>query len=147
MRRMQEARRGSKRNLPELHGQGVRENDDEICGRQVRSAQDTGATLKPLFIPLKAEYFDAFANGSKTREYRLYGPRWNERTCQVGRRVVLSRGYGKSNRLEGVVSSFERIHATKLSGLNRAAIAALFGRLDIEMAVIGIGLVANRKES
>jgi hypothetical protein len=64
------------------------------------------ADNKPLFVPLKSEYFNAFRDGSKTTEYRPYGPRWNERTCLVGRSVVLSRGYGKRDRLRGVVSGF-----------------------------------------
>lgn len=63
---------------------------------------------KPLFIPLKTQYFDAFLDGSKTVEYRRYGARWNERTCEVGRRVVISKGYGKQSRREGVVVGFER---------------------------------------
>jgi len=61
---------------------------------------------KPLFIPLKTEFFRAFEDGSKSVEYRVYGPRWNERTCSVGRAVVLSHGYGKNERLQGVVSGF-----------------------------------------
>ena len=32
--------------------------------------------MKPLFIPLKAEFFNAFERGEKTAEYRVYGPRW-----------------------------------------------------------------------
>ena len=62
--------------------------------------------MKPLFIPLKSEFYDAFANGTKDTEYRVYGPRWNERTCPIGREVVLSRGYGKARRLHGTVASF-----------------------------------------
>jgi hypothetical protein len=61
--------------------------------------------MKPLFIPLKAIYFDAFASGEKSQEFRKYGARWNERTCPVGRRLVLSRGYGKQSRLYGTVGS------------------------------------------
>lgn len=59
---------------------------------------------KPLFIPLNAEFYDAFEDGSKTTEYRLYGKRWNVVTCYPERKVILSRGYGKKNRLSGVVS-------------------------------------------
>jgi hypothetical protein len=61
---------------------------------------------KPLFIPLKAEYFDAFAAGTKNIEYRKFGPHWNKDTCAQGRPVVLSRGYGKQQRLRGVVAKF-----------------------------------------
>jgi hypothetical protein len=61
---------------------------------------------KPLFIPLKREYFEAFRLGAKTEEYRPEGARWNARTCAVGRPVVLSLGYGKSHRLSGVITGY-----------------------------------------
>jgi hypothetical protein len=64
--------------------------------------------VKPLFIPLKTEFFAAFEQGSKTHEMRPYGKRWNESVCFVGRAVVLSKGYGKSNRLYGRITGFER---------------------------------------
>lgn len=63
-------------------------------------------TPKPLFVPLAARWFEAFASGAKTEEYRPYGPRWNERTCEVGRAVTLSYGYGKARRLHGHVEGF-----------------------------------------
>ncbi|WP_374584429.1 hypothetical protein [Ideonella dechloratans] len=63
--------------------------------------------MKPLFIPLKTEFFTAFERGEKKTEFRPYGARWNERTCQVGRKVVLSHGYGKRRRLSGHVIRFE----------------------------------------
>ena len=73
--------------------------------------------MKPLFIPLKAEYFEAFERGEKKEEYRIYGPRWNEKTCAIGRAVVLSYGYGKKRRLRGVVVSFRIEYDTyKLPG-------------------------------
>lgn len=62
--------------------------------------------LRPLFIPLRSEYFEAFERGVKTTEFRPYGPRWNGDTCCPGRKVVLSCGYGKSRRLNGRVVSF-----------------------------------------
>lgn len=62
--------------------------------------------MKPLFIPLKAEYFDAFERGEKDTEYRRRGPRWNEGTCPIGRPVILSRGYRKDRRLTGVIVGF-----------------------------------------
>lgn len=62
---------------------------------------------RPLFIPLKTEYFEAFKAGTKDTEYRRHGSRWNEDVCQVGRPVVLSKGYGKSERLSGVITGFE----------------------------------------
>lgn len=56
-------------------------------------------TEKPLFIPLKREWFDAFARGDKTEEWRKHGPRWNVRTCRAGRAVILSLGYSTPHRL------------------------------------------------
>jgi hypothetical protein len=67
--------------------------------------------MKPetaLFIALKREFFEAFKDGSKREEFRAYGPRWNERTCRVGRRVTLSLGYGKQHRLSGVIVGFRQ---------------------------------------
>lgn len=63
---------------------------------------------KPLFVPLKTEYYEAFECGDKTIEYRAYGPRWNERTCWVGRPVTISCGYGKKRRLRGEVQMAEK---------------------------------------
>ena len=74
-------------------------------------------TEKPLFIPLMKKYYKAFQDGSKTVEYRRYGAVWNERTCRPGRRVVLSCGYGKKNRCEGVVTNvFEWMSPCDLPG-------------------------------
>lgn len=61
---------------------------------------------KPLFIPLKTEWFRAFEAGEKSVEYRLEGTRWNADTCRIGRAVTLSHGYSGS-RLQGVVAGFE----------------------------------------
>lgn len=62
---------------------------------------------KPLFIPLKREFYFAFVSGRKDTEYRRYGSRWNERTCRIGRRVILSKGYSGSRRT-GEIMGFER---------------------------------------
>jgi len=61
-----------------------------------------------LFIPLRREWFEAFRKRYKTFEYRPYGSRWNEKTCRIGRKVTLSLGYGKQNRMHGEVVSFEK---------------------------------------
>lgn len=62
--------------------------------------------MKPLFIPLKTEYFEAFKAGTKTVEYRRAGKRWNDQTCAIGRPVVLSKGYGRQHRLSGTIVGF-----------------------------------------
>lgn len=62
--------------------------------------------MKPLFVPLKRAYFEAFKEGTKTEEFRPYGKRWNGTVCLVGRPVVLSLGYGKQNRIAGRISGF-----------------------------------------
>lgn len=61
--------------------------------------------MKPLFIPLKKEFFEAFERGDKDTEYRIYGARWNEKTCPIGRPATLAYGYTK-RRLYGVVAGF-----------------------------------------
>lgn len=90
--------------------------------------------MKPLFIPLKTEFFEAFRAGTKDTEYRAYGPRWNERTCPVGRQVLLSKGYGTASRLRGVVIGFNRMRTSKPT----AAWEACYGSRECDMACIGI---------
>lgn len=70
------------------------------------------ATEKPLFVPLFMHWFLQFKAGLKTTEFRAYGPRWNERTCRIGRAVTLSGGYGKRYRLSAEIVGFEHIGAT-----------------------------------
>jgi hypothetical protein len=50
------------------------------------------STETPLFIPMVAKFYDAFANGTKTVEYRR-GPRWDTRICRIGRRVTIITGF------------------------------------------------------
>lgn len=71
-------------------------------------------STKPLFVPLKTRYFRAFEAGTKTIEYRKAGPRWNERSCWIGRSVTLSHGYSGS-RLYARVASVQRISASELA--------------------------------
>jgi len=80
-------------------------------------AGSPGAAGSALFVPLRREYFDAFAARHKEWEYRLLGGRWNADTCAVGRRVVLSCGYGKSRRLTGTITEFMVVqHPAALPG-------------------------------
>ena len=60
----------------------------------------------PLFVPLRTEYFRAFERGEKRAEWRAYGPRWNERTCWVGRDVTLSLGYSGA-RISARITGFD----------------------------------------
>ncbi|SFF27671.1 hypothetical protein [Nitrosomonas sp. Nm166] len=91
---------------------------------------------KPLFIPLKSEYYDAFADGTKKSELRRYGPRWNENTCRVRRIVTLSKGYGNKNRRHGRIIDFYKVPAKWLDSFHGAAIISIYGRLDIDITVI-----------
>lgn len=93
---------------------------------------------KPLFIPLKSEYFEAFRTGEKESELRRYGPRWNEKTCEMGRAVILSKGYGKGARLNATVTDFEKRRGADFGGLGRIAIMACYGTLDVEIAIISL---------
>lgn len=94
--------------------------------------------MKPLFIPLKTEYFKAFEDGSKNTEFRIYGPRWNEKICAVGRKVVLSKGYGKQSRIHGTISSFIITHSSLLDAENRQAVKDIYGDDDVVVALIGM---------
>ncbi|MCP4089625.1 MAG: hypothetical protein GY746_07510 [Gammaproteobacteria bacterium] len=94
--------------------------------------------MKPLFVPLNTEYYEAFKDGSKTEELRIYGPRWNHGTCQVGREVVISKGYGKQNRMKGRIWKFKKQHGSLFGSTCKAAIKAVYGSLDVEIACISI---------
>jgi hypothetical protein len=102
------------------------------------------ATPRPLFVPLKTEWFRAFASGSKREEFRVFGPRWNERTCAVGRRVTLSHGYSRRERLHGQVARFERRAWDSFSAAQQARLCEVFGRSDVDVAVIGVRLDADQ---
>lgn len=88
---------------------------------------------RPLFIPLRREWFEAFESGDKTEEHRRHGKRWNARTCRIGRAVTLSLGYS-GRRLTGVITSF----GTRLCD---AECDGGIYRTGEELAVIGITLV------
>jgi len=96
---------------------------------------------KNLFIPLKGEYFDAFEAGTKPSELRVYGKRWNEKTCYAGRGVILSRGYGKKHRLRGVITGIEIAAAHKLPEKHRFALLNCYGRLDMKIIIIHIEIL------
>ena len=95
-------------------------------------------TDKPLFIPLKTEYFEAFKAGVKQYELRKHGPRWNENTCRVGRAVTLSKGYGKHDRLFSEVTAFERKPVSELPDKDRADFIACYGEAETDVAVIWV---------
>ena len=103
-------------------------------------------TEKPLFIPLKTKWYEQFAAGEKRDELRLYGPRWNERTCRVGRAVTLSKGYGKAHRMTGHVRAFKKQHGRTFGSTYKAAIKDTYGTLDVDIAVIGVSLQLGETE-
>ncbi len=92
--------------------------------------------IKPLFIPLSSKYYDQYKSGEKSEELRLYGPRWNEKTCPPGRRVILSRGYGKKHRMTGVIWQFKKQRATTFGSTYRAAVLDVYGTLEVDIAVM-----------
>jgi len=85
------------------------DDDKAVIFADTREQMDR--KFQPLFIPLCAGPFDEFKAGSKQNmeEYRPEGPRWNAEVCRIGRRVVLSRGYGKKDRLQGVIVGYRQI--------------------------------------
>jgi hypothetical protein len=122
-------------------------HDNEVAFEAVDSESGIKKSmqLEPLFIPLKIEHYEGFESGEKADELRLYGPRWNERTCRIGRGVVLSRGYGKKHRLTGKISGFKKQHGSTFGSTYKAAILDCFNlkdkTLDVQIAVIGIEIL------
>lgn len=98
--------------------------------------------MKPIFLPLKTEYYEQFASGEKREELRRYGLRWNENTCAVGREVILSKGYGKHHRMNGRIWKFKKQHGSLFGSTYQSAILDVFGTLDIEIACIQIELTS-----
>lgn len=99
--------------------------------------------MKPLFIPLKTEYYNRFKDGSKRSELRLYGARWNENTCKVGRKVVLSKGYGKQARMPGIIKEFLVRDANTFGSTYKQSILNLYGTLDKPIAEIRIEITGE----
>jgi hypothetical protein len=64
---------------------------------------------RPLIVPLKRQWFEAFARGEKTEEWRRHGARWNARHCWPGRPVILTLGYASAICPE---HADRRLHAT-----------------------------------
>jgi hypothetical protein len=91
---------------------------------------------KPLFVPLKAEFYEAFERGIKTTEYRLHGPRWNARTCYPGRVAVLSYGYGKQRRMRCTIKRFTAQTGHNIRKQDQDSVVALYGNLDAQLACI-----------
>lgn len=100
--------------------------------------------IKPLFIPLKSIYYERFLDGSKTSELRLYGPRWNEKTCFAGRKVILSKGYGKKHRLEGVITEFLKRDARTFGQTYQQSVMNIYGTLDKPIAEIRIKVLRGK---
>ena len=98
---------------------GVRQ-EGEPQSREVKASR--GEEHAPLFIPLKTEYFEAFERGDKDTEYRKYGGQWTEKHVYPGRKVVLSKGYGKQARLTGTV-----VEATRGAPPDDPAWKAIYG--------------------
>lgn len=96
------------------------------------------AMTKPLFIPLKREFYKKFKDGTKTEELRLYGKRWNENTCRIGRGVTLSLGYGRKNRMSGKIWRFKKQHASLFGQTYQQSILNIYDSLDVYIACISI---------
>lgn len=98
---------------------------------------------KPLFIALKAEYYDKYERREKDTEYRAYGKRWNESTCEIGRKAILSKGYGKQARMSGIVMSAKVVPPTpdflKIYGPDKKCFAIRFCKLKRESSGERIG--------
>jgi len=92
------------------------------------------------------DFFIAFKEGNKDTEFRLYGPRWNEKTCMVGRRVVLSLGYGTQARLYGKIKSFRKVPSLQCSALLLLIATYSMDKLEgADIAEIGIEIEKPNK--
>lgn len=90
--------------------------------------------LKPLFCPVTKFYFNEFFEGRKTVEYRLYGPRWNERTCVPGRKIIISEGYS-GRRITGFIGGYRFSTVGRIDGM-----PALYPKINPNKTVICVML-------
>lgn len=97
---------------------------------------------KPLFLPLKTEYYRQFQSGIKRCELRKYGKRFNEKSCFHGRHIILSKGYGKHERMTGIIVSFDKKHGSEADDASRKAILEVYGTLELEIACIGVKIMS-----
>jgi hypothetical protein len=95
---------------------------------------------KPLFIPLKAEFYDAFVRGEKSEELRKWGPRWNAKVCAVGRLVILSRSYGKQHRVRGIIRMVRIGSLEILTQRQKESMLRLYNHPGMVAIAIGIDL-------
>ena len=99
--------------------------------------------LPPIFIPLKREFYDAFERREKRHEYRRESPRFNAQTCQPGRPVILSCGYGRQRRMEGIIKAYSESHTPQdLPGW-----IACYGTAPATAAIIEIELIQRPRMS
>lgn len=101
--------------------------------------------MKPnLFLPLKSEHFDRFDDGSKDTERRVYGKKWNTTVCHVGRKVTLSRGYGKKKRLVGVITNVHLTDFQFLTPKTQEDLIACYGNGVVRETIIEITIHIDR---
>ena len=60
---------------------------------------------KKVFVPLTTKFFYQFKNEGKRFELRRLGGPWNTNNIYSSRPVVLSKGYGKYERIKGIIGA------------------------------------------
>lgn len=96
--------------------------------------------MKPLFCPLKTKFYNRFKYGFKTYEMRIYGAGWNDKTCPVGRRVTLSKGYGNIDRIHRIITKTELKYFAELSAEDRIELKECFPYIADHQLIILVHL-------
>ncbi len=101
--------------------------------------------MKPLFLPLNAEHYNDFKEGSKAAEYRLLGGKWNQRQVVQGRRAILSCGYGKQNRITGIIGQVQIKPYSALNKLLQSTLAKIYSeKLKPDTSIISFDIRIDR---
>lgn len=79
--------------------------------------------MKPFFLPLMKKYYLQFAEGTKKTEYRMEKGMYNKNQLFVGRNILISNGYSKKDRLNGVIT---RVYRSKRAA-RRSDFIAIYG--------------------
>lgn len=99
--------------------------------------------MKPAFLPLNTEYYLAFKSGLKTNEYRLFGGKYTEKNFYPGREIIISKGYGKLDRICGVITEFKIVDLPELPIEDQLDIIACYGQKAESNPIAVIGIKIN----
>ena len=93
-----------------------------------------------LEIKVFEKYFEQWIDRKKKYEMRIYGEKWNEKTCRVGKKAIIRCGSKGLSSVSGVISGFSVVEACDLPQSDQDTIKEIWGTIDLTMACIEINI-------